>query len=432
MAIVASGASIDAAAWATDVQPTSSAVVQPSASCKGTNVEPGEATDPTSGRQYIAWEGCGGVAFASRAPGKGFSPPLVLPHSKAAGVVAWDPAIAVAPNGTVYVTFEVQTPTKSYPVIAASNNGGASFAQVVDDSAVPKGNWGVRPNLAIAADSKTVFLSWDYGPSAALVNNGIVCSPSGSCAFTTGDLNIVVQASTDGGKTFGARNPLTPASYPFSGSDIGPITVEPNGTIACVYQGYRTTNQTTGALAPGNVYFTSSANQGKTWSTPILVGASAGTMSLDEWWDEPSLSIDAGGNIYAVWDTQSGSTDVGWVAFSSDRGQSWSAPLQASSDNSNAPHIMNVIGLGPGSADVVWLSSSDPRGYALFARPLSVQSGWLAPQAVLSTTFGNAGISPGDTIGVARADSSRLAISWGGTTASSPSVSQISAGTFPN
>ena len=256
--------------------------------------------------------------------------------------------------------------------------------------------------------------------------------PGGSCAFTTGDLNIVVQTSTDGGKTFGARNPFTPTSYPFSGGDVGPITVEPNGTIACLYQGHRTTNPTTGALASGNVYFTSSANQGRSWSAPIPIGTSVGTMSLDEWWDEPSLSIDAAGKIYAAWDTESETTDVGWVAFSGDRGQTLSPPLQVSSDGPNAPHIMNVIGLSAGSAEVVLLSSSDSTGYALFERPLSVQSGWLAPQTMLSTSFGNACISPGDTNGVARADNSRLAISCGGRTMSPPGISQISAGTFPN
>ena len=52
-------------------------------------------------------------------------------------------------------------------------------------------------------------------------------------------------------------------------------------------------------------------------------------MSLDEWWIDGDIGMDAGGNLYAVWDTQSDNEDVGWLAFSTDHGATWSDPIQA-------------------------------------------------------------------------------------------------------
>ena len=49
-------------------------------------------------------------------------------------------------------------------------------------------------------------------------------------------------------------------------------------------------------------------------------------MSLPEWWIDGALGIDAAGNLYATWDTQAASGDIGWLAYSSNHGVTWSAP----------------------------------------------------------------------------------------------------------
>ena len=54
------------------------------------------------GYVYADWMGCGGIGFArSTDGGLHFSKPVTVPGSAGA---SWDPAIAVAPNGTVYVS----------------------------------------------------------------------------------------------------------------------------------------------------------------------------------------------------------------------------------------------------------------------------------------------------------------------------------------
>jgi hypothetical protein len=39
-------------------------------------------------------------------------------------------------------------------------------------------------------------------------------------------------------------------------------------------------------------------------------------------WSETngSIAIDAGGTLYATWDTQTSSSDIGWLSYSTDNG----------------------------------------------------------------------------------------------------------------
>jgi hypothetical protein len=43
-------------------------------------------------------------------------------------------------------------------------------------------------------------LTWDYGPERTSIT--FICATNGSCAFATGDLNVVMQHSTDHGLTW--------------------------------------------------------------------------------------------------------------------------------------------------------------------------------------------------------------------------------------
>jgi hypothetical protein len=82
------------------------------------------------------------------------------------------------------------------------------------------------------------------------------------------------------------------------------------------------------------------------------------------------------------------------------------------------PHIIQVTGAGRGRAYVGWLSSSDPRGYALYLRTFSVRArdgagGWLSPAVRISRRFGNRRDFPGDTFGMATFSPASLVLSWG-------------------
>jgi hypothetical protein len=402
-----------------------------STSCAGQNAEVEQAVDQTHGYVYETWMGCSGIAFArSTDGGVHFGTPISVPGSGGSNTNSWDPAVTVAPNGTVYATFMIAKGAQWYPIVAASFDHGVTFPQV--SSLVPPDakNWGDREFIAVGPDG-TVYVTWDYGPNRTSVTN--ICATNGSCAFLTGDLNAVMQRSTDGGKTWSAIIPISPG-FPASGGDLAPMVVEPSGQIDVLYQGYHITNTTTYTMDPAYSYFTSSTDHGSTWSTPIAVGAQAGTMSLSEWWIDADIGIDAGGNLYAAWDTQGtnadgSANDIGWLSFSANHGRNWSAPVQAPSDELNVPHIMEVVGGGAGIAYVSWLSNSDPRGYALYLRTFSTKTGWLNAPARISPEFGDPSVWPGDTTGISLLSPSQLVLSWGSATTSSGKKSDIYAAT---
>jgi hypothetical protein len=397
-------------------------VTDVSASCSGQNAEVEQAVDQRLGYVYTEWMGCRGIAFArSTDGGRTFSDPISVPGSVGSNVNSWDPALAVAPNGTVYAAFMIAKGSQWYPVVAASFDHGATFPQVTSLTPPDAKNWGDREFIAVGPDG-TVYVTWDYGPERTSVT--FLCSASGSCAFATGDLNVVMQSSTDGGRTFGAMTPISPG-FPASGGDSAPLVVEPSGRVDVLYQGYQITDPVTYTMDPAYSYFTSSRDHGATWSAPVRVGAQGGTMSLSEWWIDGDIGIDAGGNLYATWDTQNNGEDTGWLSVSTNHGAHWSAPVQAPADRLDVPHIMQVAGGGSGIAYVSWLSDSDPRGYAEYLRTFSVTGGWLSPPVRVSTEFGDPSVWPGDTTGIATLAPDQVVLAWGSATPSTAKTSDI-------
>jgi len=381
-----------------------------SAACAGQNAEVEQAVDRSLGYVYEEWMGCSGIGFArSTDGGATFGPPISLPGASGSNVNAWDPVVAVAPDGTVYAAFMVAHSSDWYPVVAASFDHGQTFTQVSSLLPPDQKNWGDRDFIEVGPDG-TVYLTYDYGPERTSVTE--ICASNGSCAFATGDLNVVMQKSTDHGKTWSKFSYVSPG-FPASGGDLAPFVVEPNGAIDVVYQGYGITDTTTYAMTPAYEYFTRSTDGGATWSKPVKVGPEAGTMSLAEWWIDSSIGIDAGGNLYISWDTQTDSSDTGWLSFSTNRGKTWSSAIQATPDSVNAPHIMEVVGGPTGIAYVGTQTSADPRGYATYLRTFSTIKGWLSGPFQVSPAFGDSSVWPGDTFGISTLGPTSLVLSWG-------------------
>ena len=373
--------------------------------CEGQNAEVIQAVDHSY--IYESWIGCGGIGFAYSADnGMHFSQSIAMPLSTAASNT-WDPTVAVAPNGTLYVAYMIDNGTYSLPVVAASFDHGKTFPQVSSLTPPVQHNWGDRPYIAVDPHG-TVYLTWDYGPSAAQVVS--VCSPTGSCAFSNGDLNGVIQKSTDGGKTWGPITPIGPG-FPTQGADSAPLVIEPSGRIDALFLGHDITGSDL-KVGPGKEYFTYSDDGGKTWAPRVQVGAAAGDVAVNQWWIDGSLAIDKGQNLYATWDTQSPQGDVGWLSYSKDHGRTWSQPQRVTPDHDNAAHLMAVIGAQSGRAYVAWLTNASG-SWVLYARPFAINKGWGSNPVLASGSIqGSNPVWPGDTIGV-NMQGSKLALSWG-------------------
>ena len=382
-----------------------------SSACAGQNAEVEQAVAAPH-YVYEAWIGCGGEGFARSVDGGAhFSTPITLPKSSGSD----DPAVAVAPDGTVYVSYLRYHNKYAYPVVATSFDHGATFSQVSSLIPHPVGNWGDRDFITAGRDG-TVYVTWDYGPSIADVN--IVCSPVGSCAYANVDATAFVQKSTDFGKTWGPLTPMQPG-FPAGGGYDASTVVQPNGVVDALIWGHQL-DPATFAVNPGHEYFTSSSDGGKTWSPAVEIGASAGSIALPTWWIDGNLSTDQAGNLYATWDTQTSTGDIGWLSYSTDGGSTWSDPIRVTADQDNAVHLLASAGAGPGTADIAWLANNSPQGYAMYLRPFSIKNGWLAPVTQVSSQYGNPTIWPGDTFGISVLPDwhspgapGQVALSWG-------------------
>jgi hypothetical protein len=316
-----------------------------------------------------------------------------------------------------------------YPVVDASFDHGASFTQ--SSSLIPPDpkNWGDRDFIAVGPDG-TVYVTWDYGPERTSIT--YICASNGSCAFATGDLNVVLQKSTDGGKTWSktwSKMSYISPGFPASGGDSAPLVVEPDGRIDVLYQGYQVTNTTSYTLSPASSYFTSSSDGGATWSAPVAVDPQAGTMSLAEWWIDGAIGSDSAGNLYITWDSQAGTKagarDTGWLSYSTDHGRTWSPLIRVTPDTGNATHIVQVAGGRPGVAYVGWLADNSPHGYAQYLRVFSIRHGWVTNPIQVSRRFGQPSVWPGDTFGItvlpharggipaSQGAGTRLSLTWG-------------------
>jgi hypothetical protein len=391
--------------------------VEVSSGCAGQNAEVEQAVDLPY--VYEAWIGCGGIGFArSVNGGRSFGRPVRVRGSKGSGFVrignrflpksGWDPAIAVASDGTVYLAYMAFRHGYVHPRVLVSHDHGASLAgpYAVPGPAKDFHNWGDRVFIAVSARG-TVYVTWDFGPSVRLP-----------------DANIVVQKSSDGGRTWSGITPVSPG-YPGHGGDVaGPLVVEPGGRIDVLLWVLADPGLHGYALPPGHDYFTSSADGGRTWSKPVAVRPDAGKIAGPfVTWIDADLGIDSGGTLYATWDTQRPGGDIGWLSYSADHGRTWSPAQRVTTDHDRAEHIMAVTGGRPGIAYVAWLAGGPlfgppPRPFTQYLRVFSVREGWLTAPIRVSRESGNRKVWPGDTIGVTVLHPGparpRVMVSWGG------------------
>ncbi len=390
------------------------------------------AQDAVSGADvYVAWAGCGatsGIGFArSTDGGHHFGKTAVLPGSykkcsseKHCLFFTWDPSVAVSENDTVFTSYMEQTGSKTFPVVDVSHDFGKTFEKLSTlpvPTTVGITGWGYHDHLAIARTG-TIYLTWSWAPDSKLVTT--ICAPFGSCGVNGGDFTAVVQRSTDGGKTWSKMRSITGSAS--SGAVDAPIVVQKSGTLDVLYEAFPTLSS--GGFGPGGLEFTRSTDDGHTWSPPVAVGASVGTIAAGTWWTDGDLSSDADGNLYATWDTQSATADVGWLSYSTNGGATWSVPLRVTPSTGTEEELVSSASVGKGKVDVAWQTLSAAQGFATYLRPFSIAKGWLTTVPMrVSTAYGSPTIWPGDTLGIVALPTGTrtstglpVAISWGSAT----------------
>jgi hypothetical protein len=379
--------------------------VEVSANCSNvSNAEVEQAYDPASGNLYEAWIGCGGIGFG-RSTDLGYSFEDVQLVLGSAGN-SWDPSVAVAPNGTVYVGYMANNGSGDAPYVAWSLDHGRSFAGESTAFVPNRSEFSDRDFLAVAPNG-TVYLTWDYSPNASL--DQVQCAAGGSCYFTAGDYNAVLERSTDGGRNWSAPVAIDP-EYPDGGAPAAPLLVEPNGRIDVLYEDY---NVSAGhQLTTGRNFFASSTDGGATFSAPVP--ASNLTFPNSDWWINGALARDSSGTLYATFDAPSGGYDSAWATVSRSDGATWSAPIALNPDTDSAPHILaEGAGGENGTAYVVWMSNNSTSGWSFFEATLGNNGSSLSSPIRVSDQFGLNGVWTGDTVGASYLGGGRVAVSFG-------------------
>jgi len=165
------------------------------------------------------------------------------------------------------------------------------------------------------------------------------CSTSATSG-TFGDCAVKAYASSDGGLSFTG----TTISRTWNGNTFG-ITFDPgvdydkNGNLYFSFGGAPLSGSYPNSVA------VSKCTNGTTWSTPVAVTFNQGKAFDDKYY----LAIDRSGSafanrIYVSWDRNQGNNQILFIAFSSDGGTTWSAPIKV---NDGTTKFERVIGAYP-------------------------------------------------------------------------------------
>jgi hypothetical protein len=236
-----------------------------------------------------------------------------------------------------------------------------------NDPSVPgtgTGDFGGDPAVAFGKDGTAFYLCYTYRVSG----------------YGSYKAQLLLSTSTDGGKTWrtgGSKQPLTVvAQWDASGitkgstgqfQDHESIWVDPtDGRI------YVTWAQFHGNGSNSPIYVAVSADGGKTFSTPAQITAS--TVRSNQ--DARVMTNGDGSHAYLTFDNgvQGGKGAVMYVSESTDRGVTWSGPVQFATFNNPVclfpPYCFNVSGTpfrGPGSYPVPAFDPLRNRLYVAYA-----------------------------------------------------------------
>jgi BNR/Asp-box repeat len=386
-------------------------------SLPGQNGEVEQAVDPVTHYLYTVWMGgpiAGRIAFSrSTDGGASFGPAITVPGSAefnnaTVSTQSLDPSIVTSSNGTIFVAFIHFNFTTAplwwvSPVLAVSYDHGKSFAFSKLVHKIWTSNGAIDRDFLGVAPNGDLYMTWSYVP------NGTGCGGGGTIGC---QLNLQFARSTDGGHHWSSPVFLGPG-YPYAGTDIAPLVVESSGAIDILYTQSHSRPHQPGNFSYAQDFFIRSTNFGATWSKPVEVGNPADRISSSTWWIDACLAVGPKGVIYATYDSQLPSQDIGWLLCSTDHGKTWSHPIRITTSSTGAIHIIQVA-VGPdGTAYVGWITNDSSRGWSGYISTYSIAEKELFGPVRVNTYYDLPLVWPGDTIGLVALGHDRAAMAWG-------------------
>ena len=336
-----------------------------------------------------------------------FSKPVVLPASGDTGGTSntcfspcGEPSLAVSPvDGTLYVstprTIVVCCNTQASPVWR-SDDGGATWSQPIFPSAPESATTGGDTELAIDKrgtvyegelwlGSDSIYISpdkgstWSWSPASHDVGadrEWFVYAPGEDALYGWYDgfkglmvvkAPLTTPLGTNAALFFPIERVVVPecvdqavscpplpvnsvAGVPVLPGDTSPgrPTVAPDGTLYFPFP-YQVAGQGIGIA--------STSDGGQTYQYSYVSGAGRGVFG-DTARDWPVTAVDSAGTLYAAWVEDKGDGFNVYYAASSDKGQTWTAPIELSKGVSKTAVFPNIVAGAPGQIAVSWYGTT--------------------------------------------------------------------------
>ena len=284
--------------------------------------------------------------------GRTFGASIRLGDSRATGTTQERPAIALGPKGELVVAWQDdQRAYLEFDIFAAiSYDRGTTFSSPVRVSDGPDGALQFAPTVAVDALGG-VYVAWQdfrsgngdirlsrasvsafqFGPSVRVDDNlggqgtqsapSLAVSPVGTVFIAyhdnrTGDANVYVARSTDGGATFGASVRANDGTGLNAAQGLPSLVADGLGNLFLVWQDER--------AGDFDIYFAKSTDQGRTFTSSVR--ADDGPRGSPQ--TAPRIALGAAGTLFVTWeDGRNVDSDV-YFTWSTNGGSSFAASVR--------------------------------------------------------------------------------------------------------
>ncbi|MGH2417134.1 MAG: sialidase family protein [Candidatus Limnocylindria bacterium] len=309
----------------------------------------------------------------------------------------WEPSIAADDAGHVYAlwthyvgfegsdTGEVDPSCPECPsphqVIQISNDGGATWG--LPHALAPSEERQDDPQIVVdAGDGSTVYAAYMEGDKSSMfvarsddfgqtfepvlveeIQRGldkIALAARDGLVYLVyhSQQKIFASVSHDGGATWTVSQPIRNTNSDFGVSLPSGAAIDANGVAYFAWNGVNRPGQAKGTI---NLYVTSTADGGQTWSTSVLAQSEAPPPcdcgGWDYWGGQMAIGVDDADGVYVLWNANSARFAPNRLFFarSTDAGATWSDPLDVSLAPSGSNNLFPaLVATGDGDVRIAW------------------------------------------------------------------------------